>query len=996
MRYIKLLVSLALAFLLAACGGGGGDPGTNTCCSATSSPSSSAPTITVALLDAAGSEVNNIPGGAVYTARATLKSNSGAPVVGTLVSFSVEGAAIASLSPNTALTNSDGVAVVTIAPASASSAGAATLAAAATVSGSEVKAQIDFAVQAAGSGTAPSLSVAIYDATGKTVTNITAGGQYTARVTVKAASGAPVSSALVNYSLVGVAVATLSPNTALTNSAGVAEVTIAPASASSLGAATLLASSLVDGTGVSAQVNFAVQASSVVAVPTLTVGIYDSLGNAVNTIAAGGRYTARVSVKGGNGLPVPSTLVTYSVVGAAIATLSPNTALTNSLGVAEVAIAPVTLSSLGAASLSASAVVAGATVSSRMDFAVQASSTVTAPALTVTIHDASGASVNTIAIGGAYVARATVKDSSRLPVASALVNFDLGGASIATLSPETALTNSAGVAEVAIAPSSLSSIGAASLSANSNVAGASVSGQLDFSVQASSLSLAPVVVGSANLPSGGNTPVQVTALIGGAPSTGLAVNVSYAASCGRINGQDTSAGGVSVTTNGSGVAAAVYDAVTAGGELCSGAITITASSAGASPKSTTINVAAPSANAVVFVSSAPSQIFVAGSGAVEQAIVKFKVLSSAGTAMANVPVKFSIVVNPGGVGIGAASSTAATTVTTSASGEASVSVFSGTIPGPVKVRAELVSNSAVFSESQNLTVASGPPSQRFMSLSVETFNIEGWVIDGTSTQLTVRVADRQGNAVEDGTVVNFTAEGGQVARSCATTRVGGISQCSVAFQSQNPRPAGGRASVLAYLEGTKDYVDGNGNNRYDAGVDTLLNLGDSYRDDNENNGYDSSTGEFLIPRGGVLTCAGTGAPFPARVNTCDSNLSTTVRQQAVILFSSSNPLLVTTEESSTGLSFRLSSLQNPLLPLPAGTTVSAEAFDTNSADGKNCSLAGTVFGSPIPNVNPGTNPGADLSTSHGVTLKDCLSDDVVAITVRVPSGLGTTYRIRIP
>ena len=620
-----------------------------------------------------------------------------------------------------------------------------------------------------------------------------------------------------------------------------------------------------------------------------------------------------------------------------------------------------------------------------------------AASIVVSILDASGKAVTGISIGKPYVARATVLGPSGAPASGTVVTFSTSGSSVANLNPTTALTNSAGVAEVAISPASVSSIGAATLQASASVSGAAIVGSLDFAVQASSLSLSSMTVGSANLPSGGNTPVQVVATLGGSPLTGVPVNVSFTASCGRINGADTSSGGVSVTTNGSGVAAATYDSVTEGGTLCSGGISIVASSAGASAQAVTLTVAPPNANAVVFVAAAPNQIFVTGSGAVEQSVARFKVLSSAGTAMPNVAVKFSIVTNPGGIGLGSAGTTAPVTVTTGSTGEASVSVFSGTIPGPVKVRAELVSNSTIFAESQNLTVASGPPSQRFMSLSVETFNIEGWVLDGTSTQLTVRVADRQGNAVEDGTVVNFTAEGGQVARSCATARTaGGISQCSVTFQSQNPRTAGGRASVLAYLEGTKDYVDVNGNNRYDAGVDTLISIGDAYRDDNENGIYDASNGEFLIPRFGTGNCPSAGAPFPSRLNTCDNSLATTVRQQTIILFASSTPLLTQTSLSTSGMSFKLNSIDNQLLPMPAGTTISAETVDTVSADGLACAVAGTISGTPIPNVNPGTNPNANLATSHSVFLKDCVPGDILKINVKAPSGLTTQYSFTLP
>lgn len=614
--------------------------------------------------------------------------------------------------------------------------------------------------------------------------------------------------------------------------------------------------------------------------------------------------------------------------------------------------------------------------------------TISNPKVSTVIVNQSGAVVTSIAVGGGYSVRASVVDAAGVAVPAKLVTFAVNGSTIASVAPATALTNAAGIAEVTLAPSSISSAGAATVTASSDFAGTVAIGQVDFSVASTSLTLSNISLGSASLVSGGSTALQTTALVGGVASTGIPVNVTFSASCGRIN-NSTGSSGVSVTTDGSGAASATYTAVAADGTLCSGFVTLTAASAGARTQSTSVSVAAPTANAVTFVSATPGQIFVSGAGSAEQSQVVFRVLSSAGTILPNIPVRFTIQTNPGGVGIGSTGSTTEVISTSDASGLANVVVFSGTIPGPIKVRAALVSNSAVFAESQNLTVSSGPPSQRFMSLAVQTFNIEGWALDGTSTQLTVRIADRQGNAVEDGTVINFTAEGGQVASSCATARVLGISQCSVNFISQNPKPVGGRISVLAYAEGTKDYVDVNGNNKYDVGIDTLIPIGNAYRDDNENGIYETSAGEFVIPRSGSATCAGTGEPFPSVVDTCDTSLSTTVRQQAVILFSSSGAVFQLVSKSTSGVSFLLRSRDNQLLPMPAGTTVTATAIDSNSLDGLTCSVA-LAPASPVPNVNPSTNPLADLATAHGVGLKDCVVGDRVIIEATSPSGLKTS------
>lgn len=604
------------------------------------------------------------------------------------------------------------------------------------------------------------------------------------------------------------------------------------------------------------------------------------------------------------------------------------------------------------------------------------------PAVTVTLVDSSSAAVTSMAIGGSYAAKAVVTDKTGAAVAGRVVTFSVSNASLATLTPETALTDSSGVAQVTIAPASITALGAGTLTATATIDNSTVSGTKDFSVSASNLSLSAVTVGSSSLASGGNTPVSVTAMIGGSPASATPVNVTFAASCGRING----ASSFGTTTNGLGVASASYTAVNGDGSLCSGPVTVSASTPGATPQSASLSVAAPVANAITFVSANPGQIFVSGSGALEQTLVTFKVLSGS-TPLTNVPVQFSIVTNPGGVGLNSSGQTSPVSTTTDSQGLATVSVFSGSIPGPVKVRAALESDSSVFAETNNLTVASGPPSQRFISVSLEKVNIEGMDYDGISTTITARLADRQGNPVEDGTVVNFTAEGGQVASSCTTTKVDGISSCKVTFSSQNPRPSNGRVSVLAYASGTKDYTDVNGNNKYDS-TDSLINIGDAFRDDNENGTYDA--GEFRIPRGGTAACAGSGYPFPAVANTCDSSLATTVRQQAIVLFSSSHPgPLSFVTKTATLLDFKLASggSGNSGVPMPNGTTVTAEASDQTAANALNCAVD-KQFGSPIAN--------ATAPTSHQITLLGCATGDIIYIKVKTPLNNETTIPVILP
>ena len=603
--------------------------------------------------------------------------------------------------------------------------------------------------------------------------------------------------------------------------------------------------------------------------------------------------------------------------------------------------------------------------------------TPSAPKMTVAILDSTSTSTNTIAVGGGYVVRATLVDASNAPIAGKAVTFSLNSA-IATLTPGSQITNSSGVAEVAIAPSSVAAIGATTLTASASVDGSTVSGEKDLSVSATSLSLDPIIQSTVGtIASGGNTSLSTIANIGGAPATTVPVTVTFSAACGRINGV---AGAVGVTTDGSGKAQVDYTAIDGGGNLCSGSVNVTASSGGA-VVSRTLLVAVPTATAITFVTATPGQIYVAGSGAPEQSIVKFKVLSGS-AALAGANVVFSLSTTPGG-GLSLLSSSG----TTNSLGEVSVTMNAGTIPGPVKVRAAMGSDPTIFTETQNLTVASGPPSQRNFSLSVSTFNIEGWNIDGATTSITARVADRQGNAVQDGTVVNFVTEGGQVGYSCATTKTSNIASCSVVFASQDFRPSNGRVSVLAFTAGTKDYVDVNGNNIYDAGTDTLRNLGQAYRDDDENGLYDSGLGEFVIDDGATGSCdPGTyDSRYPGRVNTCAPALATMVRSQTVLLLASSSAAKTDVSVSTSAITFLLRSADNLLLPMPAGSSISAQPI------GGACSIK-QITPSTVSNVGPGAGPAADLATSHTIFLEGCASGNTVLVTVRSPGAAGVAAR----
>jgi hypothetical protein len=202
---------------------------------------------------------------------------------------------------------------------------------------------------------------------------------------------------------------------------------------------------------------------------------------------------------------------------------------------------------------------------------------------------------------------------------------------------------------------------------------------------------------------------------------------------------------------------------------------------------------------------------------------------------------------------------------------------------------------------------------------------------------------------------------------------------------------------MAFAEGIKTFTDKNGNNIFDSG-DTLSDIGDAYRDDNENGAYDA--GEFVLPRGGASVCPASTRSTPSRANTCDaSTAATTVRSQTTLFMATSTALLTKTSVTSSALDFRANSTtrcsdNSFCLPLAAGTTFTADTTSPTAC------TAGTVLGSPVPNISPVDDLNKQLGTLHTVLLTAEVDKTCSGVTVRVtatsPSGLGTITPFLVP
>lgn len=595
--------------------------------------------------------------------------------------------------------------------------------------------------------------------------------------------------------------------------------------------------------------------------------------------------------------------------------------------------------------------------------------------LSLAVVDSSDVVVNSISFGGGQRIRATYKTSSGAAVVDKLVTFSATvNSSAVVLSPLYKTTNSSGVAYIDVSPSTASTFGAARVSATADL----ITSTVDFDISGSTVTLGEIVFGSVQLAASGNTSVQIKATANGNAASGIPI--AFTADCGSVTPNIP-------TTDGTGTATATFSALKADGNSCSGTTYVTATATGASKKSS-VTVSAPTATAINFVSADPVQMYVTGSGATSQSILKFKVLTASGAPFSGANVTISLVENPGGVGLGTAGSTTSIPLTSDSTGIVAFTAFAGAKPGPVKISAALTNDAKVYAYSNNLTVQSGPPSQDRFSLAATTFNIEGRDWDGTTSGLTVRLADRQGNPVPAGTVVNFTiGAGAQVGSSCTVELdANGIAGCKTTVSSQDPRSANGRVSVLAFAEGLKTFVDNDGSNTY-TNLDTLINMGDAYRDDNENGKWDA--GEFVLSRGGSMTCSGAGRPAPARVDTCTDSVSTTVRSQLVLIMSGSDASFDEITVSSASILFRLNDVTG-YNPMPHKTNIAAKNSGTSS-----CAVS-SIVPATVANISPPKEVNAQLGTYHQISLGGCVSGDSLLVTVTTPNAVVTNKTFFIP
>ena len=623
---------------------------------------------------------------------------------------------------------------------------------------------------------------------------------------------------------------------------------------------------------------------------------------------------------------------------------------------------------------------------------------------TVSLLDSNANLTRVISMSG-VTAQVIVTDSEGNGVSGALVTFNGEGVQFGT-SNGAVLTNAEGVATTSVVPLSSTDTGSYSLSATATYDDESATtANYNYSLQAVDITLVNFATGEDELESGGSTIVTLQTKDTGTDQFQNDITVNLSATCGSFEE-------ASISSSNQGNVSATYSSIDDNGNLCEGLQTITAVTANntSSSQSINVNIKAIEASSIVYTTTNAVVLGAKNSGSSSSSQVEFTVYAN-GVPAANQDVILDLIRSPSDFNFVSQGNRATKTLKSDSLGRVTVNLYPGNIPGPVEIKASLSSNANTFALAKNISVATGRPTQNGVTLAIGKNVLADNAIDSTS--ITAYLTDRQGNLVPDGTVVSFVSEGGTVTPNCATVS----GNCSVTFTSQNPRPANGRVSVIAYVEGDKAYSDLNGDNVYTAGIDSLLdNIGNFFRDDNED--LDYTPGEFVYKRGeqqggNQEDCAATRLSQPNLPNfiiepnveatTCDDLLPTVLRKQVIMGFANDTPTFYDYNQTSGTITFEMYGNSMRTVSMPSGTALSLITKDNTDNDltcepeitGGNITVPALVS---LNRVDGTTNQNFFESTgdvSYTISTAGCAAGDSIKLSVTTPAPTSKNTTVQI-
>ncbi|MGB5106415.1 MAG: hypothetical protein WBP42_06835 [Candidatus Zixiibacteriota bacterium] len=177
---------------------------------------------------------------------------------------------------------------------------------------------------------------------------------------------------------------------------------------------------------------------------------------------------------------------------------------------------------------------------------------------------------------------------------------------------------------------------------------------------------------------------------------------------------------------------------------------------------------------------------VKGVGGIEFSLVTATAYDEFGnTVPEGIPVDFTIANGPNGGENIQSQGYGPVAVNTNSQGKATVTVYSGTIAGTIRLRA---SSGTVLSAVTHLTVNAGPPAH--ITVGVANLNIRAWDVVNAQNHVSANVSDIWGNPVPDSTAVYFSTEEGFVQAEALTGTAWPDGIAEVDWYSGNPRNDG--------------------------------------------------------------------------------------------------------------------------------------------------------------------------------------------------------------
>ncbi len=183
-----------------------------------------------------------------------------------------------------------------------------------------------------------------------------------------------------------------------------------------------------------------------------------------------------------------------------------------------------------------------------------------------------------------------------------------------------------------------------------------------------------------------------------------------------------------------------------------------------------------------------TKIYVQGSGNKETCYITFKVFDGKGNPVKDARIQFSLV----GGSLGG-EYLVPTSGVTDENGEITITLKAGTKPGTVKIKAWY--NDEVYTETEGITICSGPAEGMHLSMAVKEgeLNIIGLKADGVEAEIFARLADLYSNPVPEGTAVHFESQYAKIEGSDTSTGAEAPEQgvVNATLFSQDPKPVNG-------------------------------------------------------------------------------------------------------------------------------------------------------------------------------------------------------------